>query len=105
MKGIIEFFKRIWAIQEKRKKLRAITSGFTNLIFKNEYHEKLAISRAEECAKCPHANPNHPFKKWFPEDNRTVHISGMGCNLCGCLLSAKVRQVLEKCPDKPSRWE
>lgn len=84
------------------KKFAAITSGFVNFVFPTEYFEKLAISRAEECSMCPHANPEHPFKKWTPEDNKTEIISGMGCNLCGCLLSAKVRQNLEKCPD--DRW-
>ncbi len=87
------------------KKLAAITSGFTNFVFPTEYHEKLATSRAEECSNCPHANPEHQFKKWLPKDNKIEKISGMGCDLCGCLLSAKVRQVLEKCPDNPPRWE
>jgi hypothetical protein len=85
------------------KNFAAITSGFTNFIFKSEFHEKLAISRAEECSKCPNADPEHKFKKWLPKDNRIEEINGMGCKLCGCLLSAKVRQVLEKCPD--GRWE
>lgn len=86
------------------KKFQAITQGFKNFVFANEYIEQLATERAKICADCPHANPEYKFKKWLPEDNKTEQISGMGCNLCGCLLSAKVRQMLESCPDKPPRW-
>lgn len=87
------------------KKFEAITQGFKNFVFPNEYMEKLATERAKICSTCEHADPNHKFKKWVPADNRTKEIKGMGCSLCGCLLSAKVRQVLESCPDKPKRWE
>ena len=26
------------------------------------------------------------------------------CDLCGCLLGAKIRLASEKCPDDPARW-
>lgn len=77
-------------------KLAAIYSGFKNFAFPNEHFEELAKVRAQICAKCEYADPNHPFK--VIEDKRTKEISGMGCSVCRCLLSAKVRQVFESCP-------
>ena len=84
---------------------KAIASGWKNFIFKSKYHEELAISRAKECSNCPNFEKEHKFKKWLPEDNRTEEINGAGCKLCPCYLPAKVRQVFEKCPDNPPRWE
>lgn len=84
------------------KKFTAITTGFANFVFKTKYHEELAHERAKICAECPNMNPEHPFKKWIPEDKRTEIISKAGCSLCGCLLSAKVRQTLERCPE--NKW-
>lgn len=82
--------------------LRAIVTGFKNVTFPSESFEKLAKERSKVCAACPHARPDHPFKKLLP-NGLTEEIKGMGCNLCGCLLSAKVRQILHSCPD--GRWE
>lgn len=84
------------------RKLRAIVSGFKNYAFPNEHFEKLAKERAKICAQCPHANPKKMFRKLLP-DNSITHIEAAGCDICGCLLSAKVRQIIEPCPD--GRWE
>lgn len=80
------------------KTLRAIVSGWKNVIFKNKDIEELANVRAKICAGCPHANPEYPFKKFVPQEKRIEIIKGLGCDICGCVLSAKTRQVLTSCP-------
>lgn len=82
-------------------KLRAIIQGFKNLKFSSDSIEKIAKERAVICAKCEHSNTEHPFKLLL-EDQSTQDINGMGCNICHCLLSAKVRQLFEGCPLK--KW-
>lgn len=83
---------------------KAIVSGWTNVVFKNKDIEELATVRAKICADCPHANQEYPFKKFLPKENNRIEIiKGLACNLCGCPLSAKTRQVLTSCPDK--RWD
>lgn len=77
--------------------LRAIVSGFKNYNFPTPAMETLAKERARICADCKEANPDHPFSNLL-EDNRTVEIKGLGCNICHCLLSAKVRQLYDGCP-------
>ena len=83
-------------------KLLAITEGFKNYLFPMPIIEELATERAKICADCDKADPEHPFKKLL-DDNRTEEIKGMGCSVCNCLLSAKVRQLREKCP--LDKWE
>jgi len=81
----------------------AILSGWKNVIFKNKDIEELAIVRAKICSSCPHANKKYKFKPFRPtEGEETKSIEGLACNVCGCPLSAKVRQVLENCPE--DRW-
>lgn len=82
-------------------KLRAIVSGFKNYHFPSEKIELIAKERAKICASCEHSNPSHAFKLLL-EDQSTQDINGMGCNICHCLLSAKVRQLFEGCPLK--KW-
>lgn len=81
----------------------SIVIGFKNYAFKSETVEEMATVRAGICAACPHANPKYIFKAF--KDHKLTHIEGLGCNICGCLLSAKVRSPLESCPDDPKRWE
>lgn len=83
-------------------KLRAILSGFTNFHFPSPEIEKIAKERAKICSTCEHANPDHPFKLLL-DDNSTKEIKNLGCKVCGCLLSAKVRQLFEGCPLK--KWK
>lgn len=84
------------------KKLKSIYEGWKNFAFPSKEIEKMARKRAKICANCPHADPNHPFKAFTPEDNKIISISKLGCKLCGCLISAKVRAPLERCPQK--KW-
>ena len=82
--------------------LRAIIQGFKNYNFPDEEVERIAKERARICAGCEFADHNHPFKLML-EDGRTENIKGLGCQICHCLLSAKVRQFLQSCPLK--KWE
>jgi hypothetical protein len=83
------------------RKLRAIVSAYKNYAFPNEEIEQMAIGRAKICAKCDHANPDHPFKLLL-DDNRTKDIKGLGCDICHCPISAKIRQIYTGCPEK--KW-
>lgn len=81
----------------------AIISGWKNVIFKNKDIEELANVRAKICASCPEANKKYKFKQFLPgEKIATKEIEGLACNVCGCPLSAKIRQVLENCPQ--DKW-
>lgn len=82
---------------------KAIASGWKNYIFKSPLIEELAKTRAKICAECPHLNTEYQFKKILP-DKSIEKIEGTACGLCGCPSSAKLRQVLERCPDNPPRW-
>jgi hypothetical protein len=84
--------------------LRAIIQGWTNVVFLDPGMEKTARERAKICAGCPNANPEYKFKKWFPEEKRIEEAVGLGCDLCGCPIAARVRQTLLSCPDSPKRW-
>ena len=81
---------------------KAIASGWKNYIFKSPTIEELAKTRAKICSECPHFSDKHPMKRIMP-DKSIKKIEGVACSLCGCPLSAKLRQVLESCPDK--RWD
>lgn len=76
--------------------LSNIISGFTNLAFPNEEVEKIAIARADVCARCPFAVKTGLYS--VVKDSRTVTIQGMKCTQCGCNLSAKVRSISDTCP-------
>lgn len=82
--------------------LKAIVSGYKNYKFPSETMEKLAKERAKVCASCEHCNPDYPFKKLLADGETIEQIKGMGCNICGCLLSAKTRQLFTTCPEK--KW-
>lgn len=84
------------------RKFRQIIEGFTNYTFSSETIEEMAKVRAKKCASCQEANPKFIFQKF--KDNVLTDIEGMGCNLCRCLLSAKVRSVMEKCPHPDKKW-
>lgn len=88
--------------------LKNIYEGWTNYIFQSEAVKEMAEERAKICSssgpngqKCPHANPNFLFKNL--KDGQLTEIEGLGCDKCRCLISAKVRYPLEKCPI--GKWE
>lgn len=84
--------------------LKEIIEGHKNFHFPSKTIEELANVRADICAGCEHADPEYPFKKFIPEENRIEKIKGLGCKLCGCPLSAKTRSVMSECPHDPPKW-
>lgn len=78
------------------RKLRLILEGFKNYTFKSPEIEIIATQRAKKCSDCKEANPKFIFQNF--KDGNLSEIEGMGCNPCQCLISAKVRSPLEKCP-------
>jgi hypothetical protein len=81
-------------------RLKAIVSGFKNYAFLNKEVEELAIKRAMVCAVCPLAVETM-LKQILPDDSIKT-IEGLKCSDCGCILSAKVRQRIESCPQ--NKW-
>ncbi len=79
----------------------AIVEGFKNFAFPSEEMERIAIERADTCSRCDYFNPKHPLRKIMPDDSIEI-ISGAGCGQCGCFLPAKVRQMIQNCPEK--KW-
>lgn len=82
------------------KKYKAIVSGFKNFVFPNKEMEELAIQRATICAVCPFAVETK-LKQLLPDDT-IKEIDGLKCSECGCVLSAKVRQMFDSCPK--NKW-
>jgi hypothetical protein len=82
---------------------KGIVSGFKNYAFPSIEMEKKAVQRAKICSQCPECDPNHSFKKLLGDGETIEEIKGMGCKACGCLLSAKTRQLFSACPQ--GRWE
>jgi len=97
-KAIAYYYKNKPTTKNNNHKINLgnIISGFTNLAFPNEEVEKIAVSRAEVCARCPFAMKTGLYS--VVKDSRTVTIQGMKCTECGCNLSAKVRSISDTCP-------
>jgi hypothetical protein len=79
------------------QKLRAITGGWKNYLFKNKEAEEEASRRAEICAECPSAS----FVDGMDEivsDPDNPKIEGVKCLKCGCPLSSKIRAMEDSCP-------
>lgn len=77
--------------------LSNIIAGWANLAFPSERVEKIAMQRAEICAKCPFAvmmNGTHTITV----DGKSTNVRGMKCDKCGCPLSAKIRALEDRCP-------
>lgn len=80
------------------EKLKSIITGIKNAHLKDPEIEKMAEGRAVICSECEFADPNHPFKFFVPAEKALKEINGLGCGKCHCLIQAKVRSPLEKCP-------
>ena len=81
-------------------RFKAIVQGFKNYVFQNKEIEELALKRAAICAVCPFAVETK-FKQLLPDDT-IKEIDGLKCSDCGCILSAKVRQMFDSCPQ--NKW-
>jgi hypothetical protein len=71
-----------------------IIEGWSNYIFPNEQTEALAYERAKVCAVCPNNKQGSVLS--FINDKLET-IQGSYCSLCGCPLSAKLRNPKEVC--------
>lgn len=69
-------------------KIINILNGYTNLLFKNEEVEGIAINRQLICNACP-------SRTTLAVVSNTILSY---CKICKCPLSAKVRSVNEVCP-------
>lgn len=74
-----------------------ILEGFANYTFPNEHIERLAITRAEICSKCPMAKYSGAVNT-ITVGEKISSIKGMYCDACGCGLSAKIRVPKNFCP-------
>ncbi len=101
---MLHFFNYICLQWRSFTNLRAIGQGWKNYVFKSETIELLAKERAKICAGCEHFKKDKIFKEQLP-DRSIKEIQGIGCNLCGCPLSTKLRQVIQICPHDPPKWE
>jgi hypothetical protein len=75
-------------------KAKAILEGWTNYATRDEVPDELAAQRAAICASCPHAKKGLLIQMVKDE---LKEIEGYKCDLCGCPLSAKIRQRIEPC--------
>jgi ribosomal protein L37E len=75
------------------KKAEAIVSGWANYA-EGEPPSVEALRRASICAACPHAKKKK-LLQWVGDD--IEEIKGYACDLCGCPLSAKIRQDISLC--------
>jgi hypothetical protein len=80
-------------------KAKAILKGWTNYLT-SDVDDEVVKSRAEICGGCPHAVKS---KLLFMVKDTLKEIEGFKCDLCGCPLSAKIRQNDEPCDD--GRWQ
>lgn len=66
--------------------------------FKNENKEveNLAIERSKVCRSCP-SFKKEPIKEFRILDPRIPILSNRYCEDCGCVLSYKTRQSIQKC--------
>jgi len=79
--------------KSKILKAKAIINGWTNYISEDVPNAVVSV-RAEICGGCPHAVK---AKLLFMVKDSLKEIQGYKCELCGCPLSAKIRQDVEKC--------
>ena len=99
----VKLYDRLIVFKESfkmEKRLAAIVSGFKNYMFPNKEMEEVALQRALICAACPLAEVT--ILKQLLSDVNIKEIEGLKCSVCGCILSAKVRQAYESCPKE--KW-
>lgn len=68
-------------------KIKEITEGWKNLIFKKEEIEIIAKKRSDVCNRCTH------HSKFHKSSRPDAH-----CTKCGCTISAKTRSLTSSCP-------
>ena len=76
------------------KKAKAIIEGWRNYATDSGINHDVVVSRAKTCSDCPHSVKG---KLITMVKDELKEIEGHKCELCGCPLSAKIRQSVELC--------
>lgn len=76
--------------------LEPLAIGVKNFHFPKQKVEILAKQRAKACVSCENLT-SEPIPIFRIEDERIKELSGKMCNDCGCTLSYKTRQSINKC--------
>lgn len=89
-----KWYRKIRYKKDTEIKYGEIVKGFSYLVVPDSEVEKIAKQRAAICAGCPWAKFSGNVST-IVQDNKTVTIRGLICDVCGCSTSALVRS------DKP----
>lgn len=80
--------------------LEPLEEGINNFKHPNVDVELLAKERKETCVGCP-MYKKEPIPMFRVIDKNIPELSNIFCDLCGCTLSYKLRQSLDKC----NKWQ
>jgi hypothetical protein len=80
-------------------RIAIIYDGWKNYIFPSKEVEEIAKERAEICASCD-------YMKEITRNWGAGSLQYVGCSLCGCPISKKVRSMNSKncCSLNPPKW-
>ncbi|CAM3233322.1 hypothetical protein [Empedobacter stercoris] len=97
----MNYSKALKSLLQKAKNLNpvALIDGVENFNNPVEEIEELASIRTQTCIKCPYFQ-DEEIKMLQVEDTRQPQLSNKKCGECGCILSYKTRQLIDKC----SKW-
>jgi len=82
-----------------KKGIDPVKIGVYNFKHPDLQTEALAVERKNTCINCP-LYVDEPIIFFRVTDTRIVELSNKMCDDCGCTLSYKLRQSIEKC----ERW-
>lgn len=82
-----------------KKGIDPVKTGVYNFKHPDLKTEQLAIERKNTCINCPFY-VDEPIDFFKIKDSRIEELSNKMCDECGCTLSYKLRQSIEKC----ERW-
>ena len=94
IKRISKLANKVFSVDKTKK---AYNEGMDNFEYPNPKIEMLAKERMEKVASCKHFK-DEPIKQLRVNDVLIPEASGKYCDNCGCIISYKIRQSIEKCP-------
>lgn len=94
----MNYSKALKSLLQKARNLKptALLDGVENFNNPITEIEELATVRSQICATCPHMK-DEEIRMLQVEDSRLPQLSNKKCDLCGCILSYKTRQLIDKC--------
>lgn len=97
----MNYSKALKSLLQKAKNLnpKALLDGAENFNNPSEEIEELSKIRTQVCIDCLHF-VDEEIKMLQVEDKLQPQLSNKKCDLCGCILSYKTRQLIDKC----SKW-